>query len=80
MDTRKAVEAAIQQAVQATGSQKAVADALGVTEQNVSNWKNRGSLTLSKYLELVELGKKKWRARDDSNVRPLPSEGSTLSS
>ena len=21
-----------------------------------------------------------WRARDDSNVRPLPSEGSTLSS
>ena|GEM_PF-6302477 len=25
-------------------------------------------------------GKESWRARDDSNVRPLPSEGSTLSS
>ena len=40
------------------------------------------AVTLSKEEKLDEVPSlvPEWRARDDSNVRPLPSEGSTLSS
>ena len=49
-----------------TGSQRHSADSIGFMEQ--------------RKLGEVPGYVNDWRARDDSNVRPLPSEGSTLSS
>ena len=49
-----------------TGSQRHLADSIGFMEQ--------------RKLGEVPGYVNDWRARDDSNVRPLPSEGSTLSS
>jgi hypothetical protein len=49
-----------------TGSHRRLADAIGFMQK--------------RKLGEVPSFVRDWRARDDSNVRPLPSEGSTLSS
>ena len=81
----------IEEAKVRTGmSQGKLAEAIHLTKQNFSSiLAKRRSLPAEAAIELSELtgesAKKiwlaalNWRARDDSNVRPLPSEGNTLS-
>lgn len=56
--TRKAVEKAIADAVKAMGDQKAVSQATGISEPMLSMAKARGSMGLTNYLKLIELGKR----------------------
>lgn len=51
------VREVIRRAVEAMGSQKAAAEAAGVTSEALSNGKRRGDIGLDLYLKLEELGK-----------------------
>lgn len=78
MDDKTRVKKQIDAAAKSLGTRRAVAQRLGVSEPTMSEWYNGKKFpTLPHWFKLEALSMK-WRARDDSNVRPLPSEGSAL--